>query len=66
VPGAFHGEVPGPVWPAEDSHSPWTGSRGPRQGRSGGCRRQSRWLSRAASCRRTPTAPGHLPHLGSG
>jgi hypothetical protein len=30
VPGAFHGEVPGPVWPAEDSHSPWTGFRGPR------------------------------------
>jgi len=24
VPGAFHGEVPGPVWPDEDSHSPWT------------------------------------------
>jgi hypothetical protein len=22
VPGAFHGQVPGPVWPAEDSHSP--------------------------------------------
>jgi hypothetical protein len=20
VPGAFHGEVPGPVWPDEDSH----------------------------------------------
>jgi hypothetical protein len=30
VPGAFHGRVPGPVWPVEDSHSPWTGSRGPR------------------------------------
>ncbi len=25
VPGPFHDEVPGPVWPAEDSHSPWTG-----------------------------------------
>ena len=24
VPGAFYGRVPGPVWPAEDSHSPWT------------------------------------------
>jgi hypothetical protein len=22
VPGAFHGRVPGPVWPDEDSHSP--------------------------------------------
>jgi hypothetical protein len=21
VPGAFHGQVHGPVWPAEDSHS---------------------------------------------
>jgi hypothetical protein len=31
VPGAFHGGIPGPVWPAEDSHSPWTGCRGPRQ-----------------------------------
>jgi len=30
VPGAFHGDVPGPVWPDEDSHSPWTGCRGPR------------------------------------
>ncbi|WP_191964884.1 transposase [Synechococcus sp. RSCCF101] len=29
---SFHGEVPGPVWPVEDSHSPWTGFRGPRQG----------------------------------
>jgi len=31
VPGAFHGEVPGPVWPDEDSHSPWTDFRDPRQ-----------------------------------
>jgi hypothetical protein len=31
VPGAFHGEVPGPVWPAVDSHSPWTGFQGLRQ-----------------------------------
>jgi len=31
VPGPFHGRVPGPVWPDEDSHSPWTGFRGPRQ-----------------------------------
>jgi hypothetical protein len=30
VPGAFHGRVPGPVWPAEDSHSPWTDCQGPR------------------------------------
>jgi len=30
VSGAFHGEVPGPVWPDEDSHSPWTDFRGPR------------------------------------
>jgi len=34
VPGAFHGEVPGPVWPDEDSHSPWTDLRGPRQNAS--------------------------------
>jgi len=27
VPGAFHGRVPGPVWPDEDSHSPWTDLR---------------------------------------
>lgn len=26
VPGAFHGEVQGPVWPAEGSHSPWSAS----------------------------------------
>jgi hypothetical protein len=31
VPGAFHGRVPGPVWPDEDSHSPRTDFRGPRQ-----------------------------------
>jgi hypothetical protein len=30
VPGAFHGEVPGPVWPDEDSHSPWIDCQGPR------------------------------------
>jgi len=30
VPGAFHGQVPGPGWPAEDSHSPWSDFRGPR------------------------------------
>jgi hypothetical protein len=30
VPGAFHGRVPGLVWPAEDSHSPWTEFQGPR------------------------------------
>jgi len=23
LPGAFHGEVPAPVWPDGDSHSPW-------------------------------------------
>jgi len=28
VPGAFHGRVPGPVWPVEDSHSPWSGKKG--------------------------------------
>jgi len=31
VPGAFHVEVPGPLWPDEDSHSPWTDLRSPRQ-----------------------------------
>jgi hypothetical protein len=31
VADAFHGEVPGPVWPDEDSHSPWTEFWGPRQ-----------------------------------
>ena len=31
VPVAFHGGVPSPHWPAEDSHSPWTGFRGPSQ-----------------------------------
>jgi hypothetical protein len=31
VAGSFHGGVPGPVWPDEDSHSPWTDFRGPRQ-----------------------------------
>ena len=30
LPGAFDGRVPGPVWPAEDSHSSWTLFRGPR------------------------------------
>jgi hypothetical protein len=28
---AFHGRVIGPVWPAEDSHLPWTDLRGQRQ-----------------------------------
>lgn len=31
VADAFRGEVPGPVWPDKDSHSPWTDFRGPRQ-----------------------------------
>jgi len=31
VPGPFHGEIPGPVWPAEDTHSPWTGFPDPGQ-----------------------------------
>jgi hypothetical protein len=35
VPGAFHGEVPDPVWPVEDSHSPWTVIQGPPQYESG-------------------------------
>jgi hypothetical protein len=30
MPGAFHGRVPGPVLPDENSHSPWTNRRGPR------------------------------------
>ena len=30
VADAFHSEVPGPVWPDEDSHSPWTDYQGPR------------------------------------
>ena len=29
VADAFHGGIPGPVWPDEDSHSPWTDLRGP-------------------------------------
>ena len=31
MPGAFHGEVPGPIWPAEDSRSPWSDFQGQRQ-----------------------------------
>ena len=30
VADSFHGGVPGPVWPDEDSHSPWTDFQGPR------------------------------------
>jgi len=30
VPGPYHGRIPGPVWPDEDSHSPWTAFQGPR------------------------------------
>lgn len=30
VADSFHGGVRGPVWPVEDSHSPWTAFRGPR------------------------------------
>jgi hypothetical protein len=30
VAGSFHGGVPGPVWPDEDSHSRWTEILGPR------------------------------------
>ena len=30
VPGAFHGEVPGPAWPDRDYHSPWIDLWGPR------------------------------------
>jgi len=32
-PGAFHGQIPGPVWPDEDSHSLWTSFQGARQRR---------------------------------
>lgn len=31
VADSFHGGVPGPAWPDEDSHSHWTNSQGPRQ-----------------------------------
>jgi len=31
VVGSFHGGVPGPAWPAEDSHSPWIDFWEPRQ-----------------------------------
>lgn len=31
VPGAFHGELGDLVWQAEDTLSPWTAFRGPRQ-----------------------------------
>jgi len=27
---SFHGEISGPVWPDEDSYSPWTFCWGPR------------------------------------
>jgi len=30
VADSLHGGVPGPVWPDEDSHSPWTNSKAPR------------------------------------
>jgi len=30
VPGAIHVDVPDPVWPVEDSRSPWTVFWGPR------------------------------------
>jgi hypothetical protein len=32
VSDSFHAGVPGPVWPDEDSHSPWTDSQGLRHG----------------------------------
>ena len=31
VPSPFHGGVPAPLWPDEDSHSPRTAFRGLRQ-----------------------------------
>jgi len=31
VADSLHGGVPGPVWPDEDSHSPWTNSKAPSQ-----------------------------------
>lgn len=31
VPGAFHGRIPSPVCPTQDSHSPWSGCQGQRQ-----------------------------------
>ena len=27
VPGAFHGGIPGTVWPVDESHSPWPSFR---------------------------------------
>jgi hypothetical protein len=37
VTGVFHVGVPGPAWPDEDSHSPWTDLRGPRQEQDAQC-----------------------------
>ena len=45
VADAFHGEVPDPVWRDEDSHSPCTDFRGPRQFR----RMPADWCSGLAS-----------------
>ncbi len=35
VASSFHGGVPGPVWPDEDSHSALTDSKGPSQFQQG-------------------------------
>ena len=39
--GSFHGGVPGPAWPNEVSHPPWTDFRGPRQLEAGGVQDQT-------------------------
>lgn len=67
VPGAFHGEVHSPVWPAEDSHSPWIGFRGPRQTSLNSHSYQLTVLAMASSssgAARAETTTGHVKRNG--
>ena len=52
MPGAIHGRALGLVWPDEDSHSVWTGFRGPRHGFWGPRQRHQLMLS----CGRRPAS----------
>jgi hypothetical protein len=59
VTGAFHGGVPGPVWPDEDSHSPWTDFWGPRHLSRGGQAEATLLFAARASIDKAPAPHRH-------
>ncbi len=59
VAGSFHGGAPGPVWPDQDSHPPWTDSQGPHNVSDGALRTtRSGWAIRSSVRTRTDAPIG--------